>query len=190
MKTSFYSEEELYEIGFKSIGKNVKISRKSSIYTPESISLGNSVRIDDFCILSGEITMGSNIHISAYTALYGKYGIILEDFTTISGRVMVYSQNDDYSGEFMTNPTVPTEYTNVTGGTIIFKKHAIISAGSIILPNLTVGVGSCLGAMSLLKSSIPDWEIFAGVPARKIADRSKNLLELENNFNNKYNPCK
>lgn len=32
MSNSFYSEEELEQIGFKSIGKNVKISKKTSIY--------------------------------------------------------------------------------------------------------------------------------------------------------------
>lgn len=48
----FYSREQLEKIGFKSLGKNVLISDKSSIYSPENISIGNNVRIDDFCILS------------------------------------------------------------------------------------------------------------------------------------------
>ena len=49
---SFYSKEELKEIGFKKYGENVLISRKTSIYNPEKIIIGNNVRIDDFCILS------------------------------------------------------------------------------------------------------------------------------------------
>lgn len=49
--TSFYSEEELRSIGLKSYGKNVLISRFARIYGAESISIGNNVRIDDFCIL-------------------------------------------------------------------------------------------------------------------------------------------
>ncbi len=179
MRTSFYTEDELKEIGFRKIGKNIHISRKASIYTPELISIGNHVRIDDFCILSGEITIGSYIHISAYTALYGKYGIVIDDFVTISGRVMVYSQNDDYSGDYLTNPTVPAEYTNVSGGTVHFKKHSIVGAGCIILPALTLGVGACLGGMSLLKTNIPDWEIYVGVPAKKKGIRSQKLLKAE-----------
>ena len=79
MQTSFYSECELQEIGFLSVGKNVLISRKCSIYSPEKISIGNNVRIDDFCILSGSIKLNSNIHISAYCALYGAKGIELMD---------------------------------------------------------------------------------------------------------------
>lgn len=68
---SFYSQEELKKIGFLSVGKNVLISKKASIYNPGVISVGNNVRIDDFCILSGKVTIGSYSHIAAYTALYG-----------------------------------------------------------------------------------------------------------------------
>jgi serine acetyltransferase len=53
MATSFLSREKLMEIGFKSIGENVLLSSKASIYGPENIEIGNNVRIDDFCILSG-----------------------------------------------------------------------------------------------------------------------------------------
>ena len=89
--TSFYSDDELQQIGFKSIGKNVKISRKASIYSPQNISIGDNVRIDDFCILSGNITLGSHIHISAYVALYGAMGIVMENYSGISPKSVIYS---------------------------------------------------------------------------------------------------
>ena len=78
-KTSFYSEEEIQEIGFKSVGKDVLISRHISFYSPEKISIGSHVRIDDFCILSGNITIGNYVHIAAGCYLFaGEYGIILK----------------------------------------------------------------------------------------------------------------
>lgn len=177
---SFYNVEELAKFGFKNIGQNVLISKKASIYSPSTISIGNNVRIDDFCILSGVVELGSFIHISAYTALYGKHGIIVSDFCTISGRVLIYSQNDDYSGNFMTNPMVPNEFTNVTGQEVCLLEHSIIGAGSIVLPGANLGVGACLASMSLLKKSIPDFKIYGGVPAKEIGERSKNLLNLWN----------
>ena len=85
-KSSFYSEIELKELGLKRCGYNVKISRYARLYSPQSISIGNNVRIDDFCILSGNITLGNNIHISAFVALYGAEGIEFEDYTGISAR--------------------------------------------------------------------------------------------------------
>jgi galactoside O-acetyltransferase len=46
---SFYSESKLKQLGFKSIGKNVLISKKASFYGINRIQIGDNVRIDDFC---------------------------------------------------------------------------------------------------------------------------------------------
>jgi len=182
MADSFLSNDELKELGLKSFGKNVLISRKASVYSPQTISIGDHVRIDDFCILSGNISIGSYVHISAYNALYGKSGIEIADFVTISGRVMVYSESDDYSGEFMTNPMLPSTFTNVYGAKVTFQKHAIVYSGSIILPGVTIGEGACVGAMSLVKNDVDAWTIYAGVPAVRIKNRKQNILELEQQF--------
>jgi len=186
MKTSFYSQPELAEIGFNSIGKSCMISRKASIFSPENIEIGDYVRIDDFCILSGSISIGSFVHISAYTALYGKYGILLNDFVTISARVLIFSQNDDYSGSFMTNPMVPNNFTNVNGGKIEFMKHSIVGAGSIVLPRVVFHEGSCLGAMSLTKNDLQEWKIYAGIPAKYLRDRNRDALIHEQNLKSSF----
>ena len=62
----------------------------------------------------GGIEIGNYIHIAIFCSLQGEGKITLEDFSGISSRVSIYSSNDDYTGEFMSNPTVPAEYTNVT----------------------------------------------------------------------------
>ena len=178
METSFYSKDELKAIPFKSIGENVLISRKSSLYSPREISIGDHVRIDDFCILSGHITIGSYIHISAFTALYGKNGIVLEDYSTISARVLIYSQNDDYSGEYMTNPLIPAHLTHVTGGPVKFEKFSIIGAGSMVLPSVTIGEGAVIGAMSLVTKDVKAWTVNFGIPAEYKKDRKQNIKSL------------
>ena len=65
---SFYTEKELENIGFKKMGTNIKISRKASIYSPEKMSFGNNIRIDDFCLLNGTIELENNIYIAGFTA--------------------------------------------------------------------------------------------------------------------------
>ncbi|HDR7969196.1 MULTISPECIES: acyltransferase [Bacillus cereus group] len=180
---SFYSQEELKKIGFLSVGKNVLISKKASIYNPGVISVGNHVRIDDFCILSGKITIGSYSHISAYTALYGgEVGIEMHDFANISAKTLVYAVLDDFSGNTLMGPTVPNQYRNVKTEKVILKKHAIIGANSILFPNVTIGEGTAVGAMSMVKKSLEDWYIYAGVPVRKIKPRQRKMLELEIDF--------
>ncbi|NVO18755.1 MAG: acyltransferase [Bacteroidetes bacterium] len=186
MSISFYDQSDLFAIGFKSVGSGCLISRKASIYSPQSITLGDHVRIDDFCILSGEISIGSFIHISAYSALYASFGIEIEDFVTISGRVTIYSQNDDYSGKYMTNPMLPVEFTNITGGTVVLKKHSIIGAGSIILPGVILNEGCCVAALSLVKTSLSSWTIYGGVPAKYLKKRNQDIIFLEEKLRDSF----
>lgn len=175
---SFYSPEELKNLGLMKYGENVLISRKCSIYGAEHISLGNNVRIDDFCILSGNIKLGSFVHIAAASLLYGgRAGICFEDYTTISSRGAVYALSDDYSGQAMTNPTVPEEFTSVIEAPVTIAKHCIIGSGCTILPGVTLAEGCSVGSMSLVNRSTEAWGIYAGIPARRIKDRSRKLLE-------------
>ena len=157
------------------VGNNVTISDKASLYG--DIEIGNNVRIDDFCILSGNIKIGSNIHIGAYCALYGKFGIIMEDYTGLSPRCTIFSASDDFSGNYLISPM--NKSSNVTGGLVTLKMFSQIGAGCIIMPDLTIGIGAAVGAMSfVIKRSIPDWEIWAGNPVRYIKERSKKLTDL------------
>ena len=175
---SFYTESELLDIGFKMCGKDVLISKKCSIYSAENIEIGDCVRIDDFAILSGRITFGSYVHIAAGTYLFGGMaGIDIGNFSTISSRGAVYAVSDDYSGEYMTSPLLPSEVTNIKTAPVYVGKHVIIGTSSCILPGVSIGEGCAVGAMSLVKSSLEEWGIYAGIPCRRIKDRSKNLLQ-------------
>lgn len=176
--TSFYTEQELASIGLKSYGRNVLISRKCSIYGGCNIEIGDNVRIDDFCILSGRIRIGSNIHISAYVALYGANGIELKDYTGISPRSTVYSAMDDFSGDWLIGPVHPEGTTNVNGGKVTLERFVQVGCNSVLFPDLTVGEGSIIGAMSLVNRSVGEWGIYCGVPVKRIKDRNRGLLNL------------
>lgn len=175
---NFYNKEELDELGFKSLGSNVLISKKASIYNPEEITIGSNVRIDDFCILSGKIKIGNYVHISAYTTLYGRYGIDIGNFCGCSPRCTLFSATDDFSGEFMVGPLVPEKYTNVTNGKVILKDFVQIGCNSIVMPNIIVNEGSAVGALSFVNKNLDSWGIYAGIPAKKKKERSKNILNI------------
>lgn len=178
---SFYTMDELAQFGFKSIGENIFISKKASIYGAENISLGHQVRIDDFCILSGKISLGSYIHIGAYSALYGANGITMKDYTGLSPRCTLFSATDDFSGDYLISPMPANEYTNVTGGRIKIKKFSQIGAGTIIMPNITIGEGVAVGAISFVNNDLEEWTIYAGIPVRKIKERKRGLLKFIEN---------
>jgi acetyltransferase-like isoleucine patch superfamily enzyme len=131
-RVSYYSDEELKQIGFKSLGKNVKISDKACIYDPELIELGDHSRIDDFCIVSGRIKIGKYCHITPMCLIAGgKLGVYFDDFCTLAYGVKVFSQSDDYSGETMTNSLVPSEYKNEYFEKVVFDKYVIV--GQVLL---------------------------------------------------------
>lgn len=174
--SSFYSEDELNEIKFASFGKNVLISRKCSIYSPQDIKIGDNVRIDDFCILSGNIELKNNIHISAYCSLYGGGGIFLDDFTGLSPRSTLLSASDDFSGEFLIGPVHSHELINVQKGEIQLMKFSQLGAHSVVLPNVVLEEGAVTGAMTLVTKSLLSWSLYVGCPAKKIKDRTKGIL--------------
>ena len=161
---SFYSESELKSIGLKKIGKDVLISKKASIYSPEDITIGDHVRIDDFTILSGKIEIGNYVHISAYTALYGKYGIKIGNYCGCSARSIIFSATDDFSGEYMISPMVPEEYTNIIGGQVVLEDFVQLGANTIVMPKTIIGKGCATGAFSFVNKDLEEWGIYARYP--------------------------
>ena len=184
------SREIVDKMGFASVGKNVHISDRASFYNTANISLGDNVRIDDFCVLSaglGGITIGNYIHIAVFSSLIGAGKITLSDYCNISSRVSIYSSNDDYSGATMTNPTLPSQYTGVTYADVLLGKHVIVGSGSIILPGISLEEGVAIGALSLVTKNCEAFGIYDGNPARRIKSRSRDLLTLEADFLNSIN---
>ncbi len=177
---SFYSAEELKQLGFKQIGTNVLISKKASFYGIQKISIGDHVRIDDFCILSGNITLGNYIHISAFAVLYGgTSGITVKDFANISTRSTIFAVCDDFTGVAMAGAMVPIECRFVDERPVLIEKHVVIGAHCVVLPGVTLAEGSAFGSCSLINSDSLPWTLNVGVPFREIKDRKKSPLELE-----------
>ena len=179
------SEEALTAMGFSEVGKAVHISDRASFYGVNRIHLGNNVRIDDFCVLSagdGGITIGNHVHVAVYCCLIGAARISLADFANISSRVSIYSSSDDYSGATMSNPTVPDEFKNVHNADVLIGRHVIVGSGSVILPGAVLEDGVAIGALSMVCGHCPEFGIYAGVPARRVRERDRALLELEQRF--------
>ena len=179
------SRIELDALGFRSVGDNVHISDRASFYGAGRISIGNNTRIDDFCVLSagdGGIFIGAHIHIAVYSSFIGAGKITISDFCNFSSRVSLYSSNDDYSGFGMTNPTIPARYTNIVHADVFLGRHVIVGSGSVILPGVTLEDGVAVGALSLVNRNCKAFGIYAGNPVRRVKERKRDLLLLEEQF--------
>jgi acetyltransferase-like isoleucine patch superfamily enzyme len=181
----FYTEDELSRVAFRRLGRNVKIKRNAGLFFTENISIGDDTRIDDHTIIVASresVSIGKNCHISAHCYVSGSDGFALDDFCTLSPGVLIFTSSDDYSGKKMTNVTLPKQFTGGPAGPVQLGRHVIVGAGTVILPGVEIGVGSAVGAQSLVLRSLEPWGIYAGSPVRRLRDRSRDLLELEREF--------
>ena len=180
--TEYYTDDEIRAAGFASVGENVKVKKNAELYFIENISLGNNVRIDGNSVIvaSGEpVSIGSYVHIASGCYIAGSAGFRMEDFSGLSPGVLIFTGSDDYLGTKMTNPTLPKKYIGGKTGSVALEKHVIIGAGTIILPDLTIGEGSSVGSLSLVRKSLDPWGVYAGNPLKRLTDRKKDLLALE-----------
>jgi len=166
----------------KKCGSNVIIGKTVRIRYPELVEIHDNVIIDDFTYISTSLILKSNVHISSGCKIIGGKNAIVEmhSFSTLAPNVVLSAGSDDYSDGIAT-PMVPLEYkANVLIGKIIICKHCIIGAGSVVLPNVICNEGATVGALSLVKSNLEEYSIYAGIPAIKIKSRNKkNILNLE-----------
>ena len=181
MSSDYLSESEIAGLGFKSTGTNIKISRSCIFFNCHLIEIGKNVRIDANTVITANkesVKIGSYVHIGVGCYVNGSFGLELRDFTALSAGTKLFSSSDDYSGNYMTNPTVPSAFTNPTNGKVVIGKFVNIGSNCVIMPNVEIGEGSVVGALSFVNKSIRSWGIYFGSPVKRIGDRKKNVLEL------------
>jgi galactoside O-acetyltransferase len=180
---AFYTSEELAGLGFKRLGKDVKISRAAVFYHPSRIEIGDHVRIDDFVSMSacqnGFIRIGSHVHVAAYVMVEAPHGVVLDDFAGLAVRCTVLGASDDYGGDYLTGPTVATRFRRETGSAVRVGRHVVVGASSVLLPGTAIGDGSAVGAMTLVRGELEPGGIYVGIPARRIGNRSPRVFDLE-----------
>lgn len=177
---AFMTRTELERLGLRGLGRDVLVSRTAALYHPDTITLGDRCRIDDFCLISGTVELERNVHLAAYTNVAGgRGGVVFRDFSGAAYGCHVIAQSDDYSGRTMTNPTVLARFKAETVAGIIIGRHAILGTQTVVLPGVVVAEGTATGAQTVLRRSTEPWRIYVGNPARVLAERSRDLLRLE-----------
>lgn len=178
-KNSYYSNEELLNFGFKSLGKNVLISRNARFYNCEKIEIGNNVRIDDFCVLSGKIILKNYIHISLGVSLIaGDAGIEIGNHCCVSVKCSIFAITDNFNGDFLVGPLEKLDKRNVIEQKIILEDYVVVGCNTVLLPGAYLSIGVAVGALSLVKSRLEPFSIYGGCPCRFIRKRSRKMTEI------------
>ena len=98
------------------------------------------------------LKLGNKTDIGAFTYINAKYGVIIEDDVQIGSHCSVYSVS-----------TIDS-----TSGEVRLKSNCKLGSHSTVLPGVTIGENSIIGAHSLVNSNIPPNVIAVGVPAKAI----------------------
>lgn len=178
------------KILWKSIGKDINISRKAEIDKTYNIRIDDNVIIDMNANLSvngtmtigkdthiypyamllthkGKIVIGENCTIHPYCVLYGlDGGLEIGDWVRMATHTVIIPANHVYD-----NPDIPIRKQGLTMQGVKIKNDVWIGAGVRILDGVTIGEGSVIGAGSVVTKDVPDYSIVAGIPAKVIKSR-------------------
>ena len=173
-------------MNFLSVGKDFYLSDFTVIKRPDLIKIGNHVAIDQFVTITTQAEIGDYVHIAPNCTIIGGINckVIFEDHSGMAAGSRVIAGGAEFNSGFLTNPQVPNEFTCATASVVIFEKFSILCTNSVVMPGVTIGEGSIIGANSLVLSDTEPWTIYVGNPARPIKIRNKgNILEYYKNLN-------
>ncbi|WP_394145884.1 acyltransferase [Vibrio atypicus] len=153
----------------------------------DNLCLGEKSQIDDFCFInSGKKTeIGRNVHIASFTTIVGGGECVIGDFAGLSAGCRVITASDDFSGPYLTNPTVHSDFTNVKSSKVEIGRHAIIGTNSIIFPGVTIGEGCAVGANAVVRKNLKAWTVYAVIDGRLKELKKRNMqavLEAERKY--------
>jgi dTDP-4-amino-4,6-dideoxy-D-glucose acyltransferase len=177
LNAAFLPRETLERLGFRALGEDVLIHATVVIVDCAKISLGSRVRIDPYVVIStrGGVEFGDNIHLGSHCVLAGADVVRIGDFVNISHHVGIYTTNEDVSGRTLSHPTVGSAGRRTAP--VIFERHVMVGAGSLVLPGARLGEGAILGAMSRTSRPLRPWTVYSGVPARRTSERRRDVVE-------------
>lgn len=156
---------------FRAIGENVIFEAGALVFHPESISLGSNIYVGHYAILksyyTGSIEIGDDTWIGQQCMFHGAGGIRIGSKVGIGPGVRILTSQHEDEG-----PDVALIFAKLTTAPVIVRDGADIGWGAIVLPGVTVGQASLIGAGSVVTKDVPAFTVVAGVPARVIRSRT------------------
>jgi acetyltransferase-like isoleucine patch superfamily enzyme len=157
---------------FAALGDNVIFEAGALVFHPEQIELGENIYVGHYTILKGyyrnRIRIASHVWIGQNCFFHGAGGIEIEEGVGIGPGVMVLTSTHDAPGRAIPIIDYPIVTAPVRLGT-----GCDIGIGSIILPGVSIGRGAIVGAGSVVTHDVPEFEIWGGVPARRLRRRDE-----------------
>jgi acetyltransferase-like isoleucine patch superfamily enzyme len=156
---------------FRSLGKNVVFERGVLVFHPENIEISDNVYVGHQTILKGYyknvMHIGSGTWIGQQCFFHSAGGLSIGRNVGIGPSVRIITSYHKEEGI-----KKPILHSRVEFGSVIIEDDCDIGVGSIILPGITIGRGTQIGAGAVVTKDIPSFVVAAGVPARILRCRS------------------
>ncbi|WP_434931427.1 WxcM-like domain-containing protein [Shewanella sp. HL-SH5] len=163
----------------------------------QSKNIGNNTNVWQFCVVLPGAVIGSNCNVCANSLI--ENDVIIGDNVTIKSGVQIWDgihvEDNVFIGPNVTftNDKRPRSkvYPDAYLKTVV-KKGSSIGANATILPGITIGENSMVGAGSVVTRNIPDNAIVMGNPAKitgYVATSAETIIP-SNNFGLKYQESK
>ena len=162
---------------------HVKTYEFTKIIGIENIEFGKNIIIDDFVFIyaKNKIRIGNYVHIACFSSITGNDSLEIGDFSAVSHGCRILTGTDDFKDWGFGNSTVDEKYRNLKKAPIRIKNFCIIGANSTILPGITIGEGTTVGAGSVVTKNLDPWGVYIG--NKKINERNKpKVLETYEKF--------
>ena len=156
LRTQGVSIDSTSRIKTSAVGKMTRIWAFTNIMN--EVTIGNNCNICDRCFIESGVSIGNNVTIKTGVSLW--CGLVIEDDVFIGPGVQFC--NDKY----------PTSKHYINPIQTFLKCKCSIGAGAVILPGITIGIGSRVGAGAVVTKNVPDGITVVGNPAKEINQKS------------------
>lgn len=154
---------------------NVQVYRPVLVIRPERITLGLGARVDSFVKIEGGqgVTIGDYVHVASFCHLnIGGGVLVIGDGAAIASGARILSGSNLMTGRSC-SAAAPRAWQVVERERTIIGANAFIGAGATVMPGVTIAPGAAIGAGAVVMHDVPAYEVWAGVPARKIGERPR-----------------
>lgn len=156
---------------FRAVGDNTILSPFSWLVHPEQITIGANCTIKKECCLTAwqingqqsEIIIGDDVSIGMYCHITATNKIIIRD-GVLMGKWVTITDNSHGHTDFETLNIMPAKRSIVSKGPVVIEKNVWIGDKATILPGVTVGQGSIIGANAVVSKSVPPFSTVVGNP--------------------------
>jgi len=149
--------------------KRILLKARINYFLRDLKSKGNNINIYFPIVIHGKefITIGDNTSIGEYAHMWGNGGIFIGNNVLIAAHCCISTLNHNYSEAII-------NIGGVTAKPVAIEDDVWLGYNVIILPGVTIGQGSVIGAGSVVTKDIPPYSIAVGNPAIVIKKRVVN----------------